>query len=776
MKKFTTHISWKKKIAAAFFIFSSSLISASENNEIDLYSLTEKSTDTQNNSIKKRAFMEIKRDIMTIMQKIENPNFNGTIDFQDAEKIIKYYFKLAEIPSNPVYFLKTYVKNKGKNQEDTNQKSRKPAHEYPKETNIIYTDENGTDITRRFNACIKRIQEIIIPLKNAYFYKKMRNDIPQSPETLRIGDPGRSHEASIFLKIFGILFHDKKIVLDCGNESEIDHGCLQGLRDVKSITILGPHVNKIGEFFLAGCTDLEEINFSGLNNVRTIGQYFMFRCTKLKKIDLRFLSQITVIPNTFLAECESLENIDLSYFNKVTKIGDEFLQYCKNLTDIDLNPLNGVTEIGKFFLLNCDLLENVYISPNSKFTEINSNCFSIITEQYNPIKKINLSSIKSMLNEIQKIMQRTTENKGVISIKLSDLVKINFYAEKIKSVNNNKQTNTDLEIFLKKVNRVIVPLEESYFYHKFQKYLNASSPQEKLYYDIDYVHPTLVNETGSDLENRSKLIGDRTVVLDCGNAHIIDDYCLKSISLTKEIVVIGDRVETIGNWFLNGNRSVERIDLSSLKRLNKIGISFISHTQRLEKINIECLKNVTDIPHSFMSFNKSLKSIDLSPLANVERIAPLFFSYCDNFESIDLSPLVNVQNIEDLMFSSCSQIKNFIIPTNWQFRNMISKSYDTKIIENPSVLQKPFAQQASIHDAPLAITDNSALKTQRLNTDNSSENELSDTESNGSTNNEDHSSDTDSNDSTNNEDQNAIIAPANGLNWNAKPYIPVSVH
>ncbi|CAO4835019.1 MAG: hypothetical protein CNLJKLNK_01205 [Holosporales bacterium] len=681
MKKFITSKDWKKKFAFAFFVFSTSLINAAENNEIDLDSVQKISKNSP-----EEQFMY--REVKEILKEIQSPQFNGKIDFQKAEKLIKYYSRFCNT-SQPSYFLGTHSRKEDKEKRAAS--SKKDAKPLPDSENISMDliDENGINISEEFKTSLMHIQEITIPLKNSYFYKKMRKDIQQTSETLKRNETSLSYEASIFLKIFGILFHDKKVILDCGDESEIDHGCLQGLRSVKSLLIQGKNIEKIGEFFLAGCTDLKEITFVGFNNVRTIGQYFLFRCKKLENIDLGFLSKLSVIPDTFMSECYSLKKIDLSPLQNVTQIGNEFLQYCESLNEIDLNPLGRINAIGTLFISNCYELKNVYIPQNWSLKNRISRNYNIIEDQYNQSRQIVLQTQDDLLGEINRLFKKVEIDKMQMkSVFFVDLLKLNRYAEKI----NNPKYKYEILTKIKSIKTVIIPLEDAYFQYKTKKsqdahfqYNDKKSPQEKLYYSIDYVDPFIVRDKIDELTYFSNIIGDKTVILDCQDATEIDDYCLSSIHHTKQIIVEGEKVEKIGNCFINSCIDVERIDLSKLKSLKSIGRSFVSNNHGLKEINLSALKDITDIPDAFMSFNKSLKSIDLSPLRNVRAVGSGFLSYCNVLSEINLTPFANVKSIQDGFLLSCYEIKNAIIPSKWIFKDKVYKGYGINIIEDASI-------------------------------------------------------------------------------------------
>jgi hypothetical protein len=88
--------------------------------------------------------------------------------------------------------------------------------------------------------------------------------------------------------------------------------------------------------FLEICSNLTDINLSGLSSVTQIGTSFLYNCTKLRNIDFSQLSNVTQIDFGFLMWCVSLKNIDLSGLSNIKEIDERFLHNCRSLRQIKI--------------------------------------------------------------------------------------------------------------------------------------------------------------------------------------------------------------------------------------------------------------------------------------------------------------------------------------------------------------------------------------------------------------------------------------------------------
>ena len=172
---------------------------------------------------------------------------------------------------------------------------------------------------------------------------------------------------------------------NCTNMSDID---LTGLSDVTTIgdnflycctsltsTAKNPidlsgltNVTTIGEGFLSGNDTgsvnmhLQTLDLTPMSNVTSIGNEFLFRNADLVSVDLTSMTEVTEFGEHFLARCTSLESVDLSAFSKVQSIGRSFCSHNKALKSLDMSAFTSVTWIGHYFCGDCSGLESINIS------------------------------------------------------------------------------------------------------------------------------------------------------------------------------------------------------------------------------------------------------------------------------------------------------------------------------------------------------------------------------------------------------------------------------
>jgi len=185
---------------------------------------------------------------------------------------------------------------------------------------------------------------------------------------------------------------DKVAVVDFGDQTQTPDNFLQYNTTLKNIIFADSQITKIGRGFLSDCTNLNQIDFSGLRNVVSIENGFLYHCNRLTSVDLFSLNNVTSIGDYSLSEC-GLTSVNLSPLNKVTSIGNYFLSGCPGLTSVNLSPLSKVTSIGDYFLSECGLT-SVSLSPLSKVTSIGDHFLFFCTH----LTSLDLSPLKNLTN------------------------------------------------------------------------------------------------------------------------------------------------------------------------------------------------------------------------------------------------------------------------------------------------------------------------------------------------------------------------------------------
>ena len=144
--------------------------------------------------------------------------------------------------------------------------------------------------------------------------------------------------------------------------TRIGFSCVPNVDDNCGITLhlpALPCVTTIGDWFLANCETLSQVDLTGLQSVTTIDDNFLSNCTVLSKVDLTGLQAVTTIGDNFLSGCTSVSKVDITGLHSVTTIGHGFLSSCETLSKVDLGGLQSVTTIGDWFLYDCTTLSKV---------------------------------------------------------------------------------------------------------------------------------------------------------------------------------------------------------------------------------------------------------------------------------------------------------------------------------------------------------------------------------------------------------------------------------
>jgi hypothetical protein len=126
----------------------------------------------------------------------------------------------------------------------------------------------------------------------------------------------------------------------------------------------------------------------------------------------------------------------------------------------------------------------------------------------------------------------------------------------------------------------------------------------------------------------------------------------------RKIIIIGQTITTIGNYFLYNCPSLLSINLSSLTNVEKIGDNFLEYCSSLKSANLRNFKNVKKIGDKFLAYCSSLESINLDGFIKLETIGSGFLSECSSLKSLDMSGLCNLITINNNFLSNCSSLES----------------------------------------------------------------------------------------------------------------------
>ena len=162
--------------------------------------------------------------------------------------------------------------------------------------------------------------------------------------------------------------------------------------------VFGANVTTIGSYAFYGAADLQTVEFTGNNSLRSIGQNAFQNATSLTSIDLP--SSLTSLGANAFNGCVSLTNINIAN-TSIDNIRSKAFTGCKSITTLDL-PAN-LSSIGMSAFAGMTNLERLFIPAS--ITQINDYAFTNENEDesdpkmpvyfeinFEQLKKVNISN------------------------------------------------------------------------------------------------------------------------------------------------------------------------------------------------------------------------------------------------------------------------------------------------------------------------------------------------------------------------------------------------
>lgn len=164
---------------------------------------------------------------------------------------------------------------------------------------------------------------------------------------------------------------------------------LKNCTGITTIEFADEKLEKIGDGCFAGCSQFNELDFSGYSNLTEIGAGAFEECTGLTKVSLP--ETVTELEESVFRNCTSLESMDASniqavgtaafyncssladtgFIENTDDLGDEAFYGCRSLTEIELPDT--LSQMGESCFENCIGLKKITI--NGTLTGISRYCF-----------------------------------------------------------------------------------------------------------------------------------------------------------------------------------------------------------------------------------------------------------------------------------------------------------------------------------------------------------------------------------------------------------------
>ncbi|MCA9749865.1 MAG: leucine-rich repeat protein, partial [Romboutsia sp.] len=148
----------------------------------------------------------------------------------------------------------------------------------------------------------------------------------------------------------------------------------------------------IADKFLAGNTNIKNINLYCFEKLKAIGTLFLSNCHELVRVVLYNLTNLEVIGSNFLHCCILLNSVIFNRLEKLTTVDYGFFYNCLSLTYLDLSSLTELTSIGKFAFFYCVKLTKLDLSNSTKLESIDNYFFYSALS----LTELNLSEITQL--------------------------------------------------------------------------------------------------------------------------------------------------------------------------------------------------------------------------------------------------------------------------------------------------------------------------------------------------------------------------------------------
>ena len=191
------------------------------------------------------------------------------------------------------------------------------------------------------------------------------------PETVRIKETGGDELIITDGELVGYTGEDTEITVPSG-VTKIGASAFRKLQIQK--IVISPEVTELGENAFKDCASLEEVVFSGENNIKTVEEGAFRNCTKLTSFE--FGEKLTAIGNFAFENCTALSG-ELRFSEGLTTIGESAFYNCSSLTG-ELKLPETLTSIGINAFLGCSGFTGELAIPD-KITEIKRGTFAGMT-------------------------------------------------------------------------------------------------------------------------------------------------------------------------------------------------------------------------------------------------------------------------------------------------------------------------------------------------------------------------------------------------------------
>ena len=464
----------------------------------------------------------------------------------------------------------------------------------------------------------------------------------------------------------GILYNaSKTTVIFCPNikdstltlpdsVTEISAGCFRNNTKLQSITF-GANLTTIGEEAFSGCTNLQNVIFTGASEGFKISDKAFKDCSNLAGISLP--NTLEEIGTSSFENCYSLQNVVLPA--SLTKLGDYAFKGCSSISKLELpkslealGSYDGTDSTSITCFDGCSYIKLTVAEGNNSFVSNNG----ILYLKEDGVARILCYAPQSTSGDV--VIPKTV-NKIVNNAFYNCL---NYYGgytgnTKIKSVSFEDNKSAVSIVNGEEVEGVLVVGKSAF--NSCTGLCSASLP------NITVVEESLFagckNLLSFEVPNTVTAIKEKAFY-QCGsayNSYYGSDTDSKDFALTFEAgnEELGLVIEDASSNYSSPFYAAKIKNLVLPKRLTKIGNSAFFYCTKLESITIP--STVTTIGNYAFQSNSSLKNVTFEENSTLTTIGNSVFSYCSSLSSISLPD--SVESIGSSAFQS-AKITSFKLP------------------------------------------------------------------------------------------------------------------
>ena len=394
---------------------------------------------------------------------------------------------------------------------------------------------------------------------------------------------------------------------------------------LQRVTLHG--VETIGDYALAGCSNLSSVKFNGLQ-VTSIGEYAFQECTGLFNITIP--NSVKSIGRCAFNDCTLLRSITLP--NHLTSIEFGLFENCRNL--LSINIPSSVKSIGAQAFLGCRSLTSVTFPEGME--RIDANAFYECSNLASVFIPRSVTNIDGAFDECNKLTSVSVDNETPIPLSVPTF---------------SNRANATLYVPLGSA----AAYAAAPYWQDFKNIVTNAFVIDDIAYELDEVAQTakvIAKEGGYEgeiaIRDTIDVRGAPYVVTSIGNEAFKGCTSLTSVSLSNTVA-------SIGSSAFSGCTGLTAIDIK--EGLESIGANAFYQCSSLAAITLP--ESLTTLGSTVFRGCNALTSVTIP--GNVTSLGSYLFQQCEGLKEAKLSEGLTGTGVAT--FWRCSNLESVSIPS-----------------------------------------------------------------------------------------------------------------